>query len=59
MKLNKVMVSKALDSLPREFQMSDLYEKIHSVRKSEKVTLGKTEGRTIFFEEAKMRYNIK
>jgi hypothetical protein len=58
MKLNKVTVSKALESLPREFQMSDLYEKIHSVRKSETVT-AKTEGRTIFFEEAKMRYNIK
>ena len=59
MKLNKIMVSKALESLPREFKMSDLYQKINSVRESERLTIGAREGRTIPFEEAKIRYNIK
>ncbi len=59
MKLNKVTVSKALDSLPKEFKMSDLYEKINSVRDAEKVRIRPGECRTIPFEEAKIRYNIK
>ena len=59
MKLNKVTVSKALESLPREFKMSDLYEKINSVREAERLMIGRSEGRTIPFEEAKIRYNIK
>lgn len=59
MKLNKVTVAKALDSLPREFKMSDLVEKIHATREAERGLIAFREGRTIPFEEAKMRYNIK